>query len=60
MADSSLFDFPSPLTGYEHAPGLPEDRNEDGKSMRNNSTGKLSSAYAEFPDPLLRNRRGGL
>ncbi|KAL2016310.1 hypothetical protein VTK56DRAFT_3881 [Thermocarpiscus australiensis] len=59
MADSSGFKYPSPLTGYETAPPLPDERAEDGKSYRNPQTGILSSAYERFIDPLDNSRRGG-
>lgn len=35
------------------------ERNEDGKSLKNPQTGRLSKAYEEFPDPLSKDRRGG-
>lgn len=52
--------YPSPLTGYENAPPLPEERAEDGKSYQNPQTGVLSNAYERFTDPLENGRRGGL
>ncbi|KAK4034594.1 isoprenoid synthase domain-containing protein [Parachaetomium inaequale] len=59
MADSPNYTYPSPLTGYENAPPLPEERAEDGKSYRNPQTGVLSSAYERFTEPLDNGRRGG-
>ncbi|KAK3899373.1 DOPA-like domain-containing protein [Staphylotrichum tortipilum] len=59
MADASYFDFPSPLTGYENAEPLPEERAEDGKSFKNPQTGVLSRAYDKFTEPLDNGRRGG-
>jgi hypothetical protein len=58
--DSFNTNYPSPLTGYENAPPLPEERAEDGKSYQNPQTGVLSSAYEKFTDPLENGRRGGL
>lgn len=49
-----------PLAGYENAPPLPDERNDDGKSFKNPASDSLSKAYDEFPDPLRRDRRGGL
>ncbi len=54
------FSYPSPLTGYENAPPLPEERAEDGKSFKNPQTGVLSPAYEKFTEPLDNGRRGGL
>ncbi|KAI1102862.1 DOPA-like domain-containing protein [Jackrogersella minutella] len=63
MASSSYvwgeYTYPSPLKGYENAPPLSEEKNEDGKSFKNPVTGTLSKAYSEFPDPLEKGRRGG-
>ncbi|KAK4232541.1 DOPA-like domain-containing protein [Podospora fimiseda] len=58
MADSD-FNYPSPLSGYENAPPLPETRNDDGKSFVNPQTGILSPSYEKFPPPLDNGRRGG-
>jgi len=60
MPDGSYFEFPSPLTGYENAAPLPDERAEDGKSFKNPQTGVLSSAYDKFTEPLDNGRRGGL
>ncbi|KAI0888324.1 DOPA-like domain-containing protein [Annulohypoxylon maeteangense] len=51
--------YPSPLVGYENAPALSDERNEDGKSFKNPVKDTLSKAYTEFPDPLDKGRRGG-
>ncbi|KAI6351279.1 hypothetical protein MCOR25_010032 [Pyricularia grisea] len=51
--------YPSPLKGFENLPPLSEEKNEDGKSIKNEQTGVLSKAYEEFVDPLDRGRRGG-
>ncbi|KAI1416366.1 DOPA-like domain-containing protein [Hypoxylon sp. FL1857] len=53
------YTYPSPLEGYENAPPLPDEKNEDGKSFKNPVTETLSKAYLEFPDPLDKGRRGG-
>lgn len=52
--------YPWPLAGYENAPPLPDEKSDDGKSYRNNASESLSKAYDEFPDPLRKDRRGGL
>ncbi|KAI4861578.1 DOPA-like domain-containing protein [Hypoxylon rubiginosum] len=51
--------YPSPLEGYENAPPLPDEKNEDGKSYKNPANQSLSKAYLEFPKPLDTGRRGG-
>ncbi|OIW25030.1 hypothetical protein CONLIGDRAFT_622479 [Coniochaeta ligniaria NRRL 30616] len=51
--------YPSPLTGYENAEPLPDDKAEDGKSYKNPQTGVLSPAYDKFVEPLDNGRRGG-
>lgn len=51
--------YPSPLEGYEGAPPLPDEKNEDGKSYKNPANESLSKAYLEFPEPLDNGRRGG-
>ena len=58
--DPASYTYSWPLEGYENQPPLSEEKNEDGKSIRNEVNVKLSSAYEEFPDPLNRGRRGGL
>lgn len=60
MAEHFVFEFPSPLEGYENLPALPEEKSEDGKSLKNPQTGVLSKAYEAFIDPLDNGRRGGL
>lgn len=52
--------WPSPLAGYEGAAPLSDERTADGKSLVNPAPDRLSRAYDEFPDPLDRERRGGL
>ncbi|KAJ6111968.1 hypothetical protein N7523_008029 [Penicillium sp. IBT 18751x] len=59
MTDQFAFTYPSPLEGYENLEPLSEERNEDGKSLKNPQHGVLSKAYEEFPDPLTKSRRGG-
>ncbi|KAF5597605.1 DOPA 4 5-dioxygenase [Fusarium subglutinans] len=59
MGDASVFKYPSPLTGYENAPPLPDEKAADGKSYVNPPSEKLSEAYEKFVDPLDRSRRGG-
>ena len=63
MADiynPSASSYPSPLAGYENAEPLSDERNEDGKSLKNTQTGVKSKAYDEFVAPLDNGRRGGL
>lgn len=58
-----LASYPSPLTGYEGLPPLGDDKNEDGKSLKNAAAAAAaarSPAYDAFVDPLDRGRRGGL
>ncbi|KAJ5288701.1 hypothetical protein N7478_001731 [Penicillium angulare] len=59
MPDQYSYSYPSPLEGYENLDLLSDERNEDGKSLKNPTTGTLSKAYEEFPDPLAKDRRGG-
>lgn len=58
--NTAAYTYPFPLTGYENAPPLPEEKAEDGKSYVNPPNDSLSKAYEEFPDPLSNGRRGGL
>lgn len=60
MTGHFAYTFPSPLAGYENAPPLPEEMSEDGKSLKNPTTGELSKTYENFTDPLDQGRRGGL
>ncbi|GKT65866.1 DOPA 4,5-dioxygenase [Colletotrichum tofieldiae] len=55
-----LYTYVSPCKGYEDAPPLPDELNEDGKSFRNPPREDLSKAYEAFPAPLDNGRRGGL
>ncbi|KAJ5930463.1 hypothetical protein N7466_005956 [Penicillium verhagenii] len=59
MPDQFAFSYSSPLEGYENLEPLSDERNEDGKSLKNPQTGVLSKAYEEFPDPVSKGRRGG-
>ncbi len=60
MADPSLYKYSSPLENYRDLPPLPEEISADGKSYVNPATGKLSSSYDQFIDPLDKGRRGAL
>ncbi|KAK9860475.1 Dopa 4,5-dioxygenase [Penicillium brevicompactum] len=59
MSDPFAYKYPSPLEVYENPEPLSEERNEDGKSLKNPQHGVLSKAYDEFPDPLSKGREGG-
>ncbi|KAJ5909945.1 hypothetical protein N7504_004588 [Penicillium tannophilum] len=59
MTDQFAYSYPSPLEGYGDLEPLTDERNEDGKSLKNPETGVLSKAYEEFPDPVSKGRRGG-
>ncbi|KAF4981839.1 hypothetical protein FZEAL_2418 [Fusarium zealandicum] len=59
MGDASVYTFPSPLSGYEDAPPLPDEKAEDGKSYVNPPAEKLSEAYDKFIPPLDQGRQGG-
>ncbi|RMD44739.1 hypothetical protein DV735_g279, partial [Chaetothyriales sp. CBS 134920] len=61
MADISLYTFEDPLKGYENAPPLPDELQEDGKSFKNppRADGGLSKAYTEFTSGITNGRRGG-
>ncbi len=59
MADSSAYSYPSPLQGYKNHPPLPDENNDDGKSLRNPETGVLSKAYSEFTSGVTNGIRGG-
>lgn len=59
MSDPSAYTYPSPLTGYDDAPALPDDFNQDGKSFKNHQTGVRSKAYSEFTSGVNNSIRGG-
>lgn len=58
MEDGLGYKYPSPLTGYEDAPPLPEERHPD-KTYVNPARAAPSRAYDEFVDPLDKSPRGG-
>ncbi|KAK1671478.1 dopa 4,5-dioxygenase [Colletotrichum godetiae] len=58
-ATTPLYAYVSPREGYENAPPLPIELNEDGKSFRNPPREGLSKTYEEFPAPLDTGRQGG-
>ncbi|KAI3553258.1 dopa 4,5-dioxygenase [Colletotrichum abscissum] len=58
-ANTPLYTYISPREGYESAPPLPTELNEDGKSFRNPPREGLSKTYEEFPAPLDTGRQGG-
>jgi len=59
MSVPTIYEYPSPLAGYENLPPLTEDRAADGKSYFNPS-GVLSKSYEKFVDPLDNGIKGGL
>ncbi|GKT44098.1 putative protein 21 [Colletotrichum spaethianum] len=59
-SNPTFYTYASPREGYEDAPPLPDDLNEDGKSFKNPPREGLSKAYEAFPAPLDNGRRGGL
>ncbi|SMY25471.1 unnamed protein product [Zymoseptoria tritici ST99CH_1A5] len=56
--DPTLYKYPSPLEGWESSEALSDDRNPDGKSLKNPPSTTLSKAYTEFIDPLAKDDRG--
>ena len=52
-----MYDYKSPLVGYENAEPLPEKFNTDGKSLYN-PPGPRSDAYDEFPKPIDSSNNG--
>lgn len=56
MSDTTTYTYPSPLTGYEDAPPLPEEKAAD-KSLISPPAEK-SKAYERFVDPLDKTERG--
>ena len=59
MADPSLYEYASPLKGYEGAAPLSNELNEDGKSLKNVQSDVLSESYAHFTHGITNGRRGG-
>ncbi|KAK2757320.1 hypothetical protein FQN54_004834 [Arachnomyces sp. PD_36] len=55
----ATYTYPSPLEGYENAEPLTNEKNEDGKSIKNPQHGVLSKAYERFPAPLINGEKGG-
>ncbi|KAG5981180.1 hypothetical protein E4U55_003213 [Claviceps digitariae] len=51
--------YPSPLAGFEDAPPLSKDLQDDGKSLVNPRREGLSEAYSRFVAPLDNGIRGG-
>jgi DOPA 4,5-dioxygenase len=60
MSDAAAYSYKSPLDGVDQTIPLTEERNEDGKSLKNPPRNGLSEAYSQFVDPLDRGVRGGL
>ncbi|KAF5137064.1 putative 21 protein [Metarhizium anisopliae] len=52
------YTYASPLAGFEDAPPLSTDINDDGKSLVNPPRDGLSEAYRSFAWPLKTDRRG--
>lgn len=52
MSDTWLYEYPSPLKGFENLHPLPNDLSEDGKSYVNPQTGVLSKSYSRFTSGL--------
>jgi len=59
MSDSSLYDYPSPLKGYRKLTPLGEDLADDGRSVRNPTTGIQSESYKRFTSGIGNGERGG-
>ncbi|KAF2174132.1 hypothetical protein M409DRAFT_16402 [Zasmidium cellare ATCC 36951] len=57
--DPWAYEYPSPLEGYENLEPLSEERNEDGKSLKNPPPTKTSEAYKAFPDPIANGSKPG-
>jgi DOPA 4,5-dioxygenase len=60
MANPLKYKYASPLAGFENAPPLSDEKNEDGKSFANPKREALSESYNSFTEPLDNGRRGGL
>ncbi|KAK3113702.1 hypothetical protein LTR53_008738 [Teratosphaeriaceae sp. CCFEE 6253] len=62
MADPSLYQYPSPLEGYEGLDPLSDEKvaeGPDAKSYINPPATQRSDAYTQFTSPLDRGTRGG-
>ncbi|KXT01709.1 hypothetical protein AC578_2792 [Pseudocercospora eumusae] len=57
--DPTLYEYPSPLEGWENHEPLSNARNEDGKSLKNPPPTSQSPAYTNFPSPITNDIRGG-
>ncbi|KAF7185549.1 putative 21.2 kDa protein, partial [Pseudocercospora fuligena] len=57
--DPTLYEYPSPLEGWENHEPLSDERNEDGKSLKNPTPTTQSPAYNAFPSPITNDIRGG-
>ncbi|KAH6611634.1 hypothetical protein Trco_001654 [Trichoderma cornu-damae] len=51
MANPSKYEYPSPLAGFENAPPLSDEMNEDGRTFVNPKRESLSEAYDRFTEP---------
>lgn len=60
MATPVLYEYPSPLAGFEDAPPLSTDTRPDGTGFVNPKRDGLSEAYHRFTAPLDNGTRGGL
>jgi hypothetical protein len=60
MADPSSYCYAWPLVGFEDAPALPNEKDADGKAIKNPQTGVLSQSYEKFCEPLDNGIRGAL
>ncbi|KAK2600113.1 hypothetical protein QQS21_005128 [Conoideocrella luteorostrata] len=59
MATPVIYTYPSPLAGFENAPPLSTDKQDDGKSLVNPTRAGRSAAYDSFTAPLDNGIRGG-
>jgi hypothetical protein len=53
-----IMPFPDLLAAYANAEPLTDDRNPDGKSLRNPPADRLSPCYHTFPAPIRSDRNG--
>lgn len=58
--NTAAYEYPWPLDGYEDAPPLSEEKNEDGVGFKNPAREGLSDAYEKLPDILDKGKRGAL
>ncbi|KAF2436182.1 hypothetical protein EJ08DRAFT_229444 [Tothia fuscella] len=59
MTDPSIYEYPSPLEGYEGLEPLTDEISSDGKSYVNPPATERSKAYTEFVSPIDNGIRGG-